>query len=379
MKSLQENPYRILFPLGWLMAFLGAFVWVWFKLNPEWGYPGVQHPQIMMGGFLASFVIGFLMTAAPKFTGSFPAAKSELLLISLAAVAMCLSAALGEIVLTYLFNFLAFLLLFLFLVRRFLARRNNPPAPFVFVLLGVASVMIASFYLVMHNQWHWEATVTSRLAELFYRQGYILALVMGIGSRLVPALLGWMPSPLEGRVLFKVLPFVLLMVLTVFSYFLEALGLYHWGALLRLILFAWLSLKIWRIYHLPKNRTYQAWLLWLSAWMVLIGFIGQLYQPYRVHFLHLLYIGGFGLMTMMVAVRVILSHGGHGLQMESKSHALWWVGGFVVVSALLRLAAAFWGDVHWDLIAGAGIIWCVACLIWAFVFLPRLMRIKEEH
>lgn len=379
MKSLQENPYRILFALGWLMAFLGALVWVLFKFYPEGGYPGGQHPQIMMGGFLASFVIGFLMTAAPKFTGSFPASKMELMLISLAAIAMCVFGAFGEIVPTYLFNFLAFLLLFLFLIRRFLARRNDPPAPFVFVLLGVASVMVASFYLVMYHQWKWDPSVASRLAELFYRQGYVLALVMGIGSRLVPALLGWMPSPLEGGVLFKVAPFVLLMGLTVLSYVFEALGFYHWGAVLRLVLFAWLSLKIWRIYRLPKNRTYQAWLLWFSAWMVLVGFVGQLYQPYRVHFLHLLYIGGFGLMTMMVAVRVILSHGGHGLQLESKSRALWWIGGFVLVSALLRLAAAFWSDIHWDLIAGAGIVWCVACLVWAFVFLPRLLKVKEGH
>ena len=69
--------YRIFFPVGWLLGFWGALVWVLYFFDLI-QYPGALHPEIMMGGFILSFVIGFLGTAAPKFTNSFPPTERDI-------------------------------------------------------------------------------------------------------------------------------------------------------------------------------------------------------------------------------------------------------------------------------------------------------------
>jgi uncharacterized protein involved in response to NO len=376
MKKLLENPYRVLFPIGWVLALWGGCVWGLYYLGIK-SYPGVEHPQIMMGGFLLCFIVGFLMTAAPKFTGSFPATKKELISAAIMGTLMLPCSFFGFRALSYLLSFFMFGFLVIFLRCRFKARRNDPPAPFVFILLGIISGALSSLLLSIDAFGLFSLPpIFIRIATLFYNQGFVLALVSGIGSRLVPALLGWMPSPLEGGVLFKVRPFVILMFILILSYVFEALQFEILGRTLRALLFGWLSFTQWKIYKLPKIETLQAKMLWLSAWGVLLGLTGQIWADYRIHFLHLMFIGGFGLMTFMVAVRVTLSHGNHGLELESKSKAIWLAGTLIVLTALFRVLSGFFPERYFGILALASIFWGLALVIWGIVFLPKMVKEK---
>lgn len=373
MQNLTENPYRLFFPMGWLMGFIGGVVWVlyYFNLGP---YPGLLHAQWMMGLFLGSFVIGFLMTAGPKFTSSFPANLVEIVILSLSILAGGVASFLGHLQCFHFLQFCSYCFLILFLFRRFLKRRNNPPAPFILVLMGLVLSVFSHFYLSMSYLKVVENEGLRSFAELFYKQGMILFLIMGIGSRLVPALLGWMPSPLEGGVLFKKTPFVLLAGAVLATYIFESWGFYQVAVAFRFILFLWLVISQWKIYQRPLKRTLQAWMLWSSAWLLLIGIFLQLFDGLRIHALHFMYIGGFGLMTFMVAVRVVLSHGSHDMSLESTLKPIALVGGVLGITALVRFLAAFFPKYYFLVLAIAGGFWCLGLLVWGFVFIPKIFK-----
>ena len=69
MEKPQMDAYRYFFPAGWLLGIWGVVLWILFPWNLV-SYPGIRHPEIMMGGFFLCFVCGFLMTAAPPFTST---------------------------------------------------------------------------------------------------------------------------------------------------------------------------------------------------------------------------------------------------------------------------------------------------------------------
>src|ERR1041384_380285 len=86
------DPYRIFFPLGGVAAILGTVLWIAFGFGWIGYYPGISHADLMTGGFLFAFVMGFLMTAIPQFTGAHRASGAEraigaLLLLSLFVIA----------------------------------------------------------------------------------------------------------------------------------------------------------------------------------------------------------------------------------------------------------------------------------------------------
>lgn len=373
MKNLTENPYRLFFPMGWLMGLVGGLVWViyYFNLGP---YPGLVHAQWMMGLFLGSFVIGFLMTAGPKFTSSFPANLLEISLLALTIFIGGVASFLGQLHCFHFLQFCSYMLLIVFLFRRFLKRRNNPPAPFILVLFGLVTSVLSHLYLSLFYTNLVSDGFLRSFAELFYKQGMILFLIMGIGSRLVPALLGWMPSPLEGGVLFKKGPFVFLAFAVFGSYLLESFDFYVIPVVFRFLLFFGLVMTQWKIYRLPYKKTLQAWMLWASAWFLVVGLLLQIHVDWRIHALHFMYIGGFGLMTFMVAVRVVLSHGSHDMSLEAKLRPIAIVGVLLGIAALIRFIAFQFPESYFLILALAGGVWCCGLIIWGLVFLPKIFK-----
>jgi hypothetical protein len=85
--TLRANPYRLFFPLGILFGVLGVGEWVLWSIG--WSMPAASltHTSLQVQGFLSCFVMGFLLTAFPRFTGAEPAKISEI------AAGFCLSVA----------------------------------------------------------------------------------------------------------------------------------------------------------------------------------------------------------------------------------------------------------------------------------------------
>lgn len=376
MNSDQVDPYRYFFPAGWLLGIWGVLLWILFPWNLV-AYPGLRHPEIMTGGFFLCFVCGFLMTAAPKFTASFGPTKFDHWTSGILIALLFLSLSLPKV-----FFYGVVLGIFIFLIsymaRRFLSRKSNPPDSFVFVGVGLAVGLLGCIILFLGEIFDVPGQIYT-LGRLFFLQAYILCLVVGVGSRLVPALLGWAPLPTEKSGPPKVLKFTVLAVMFMATYFIEAFGNLGVSQFLRALILTCILIGIWKVYRLPKRKAVQTYWLWASAWFVLLGQWGMaLALDYRVHLLHVIFVSGLGLMILMIAVRVGLSHGKHEMSLEKNSKILFLGALLMCLAGFTRLSASFAPHIYQSHLLYAAYTWILGLVVWGWVFLPRIVKVKPE-
>jgi uncharacterized protein involved in response to NO len=347
--SKSIDAYRVLFPLGVLFGVLGVSVWLAYAFYPGIEYPAKIHSELMMGAFLFSFAAGFLMTAIPKMTASFPAENRELAIaggLSLAAAASTLA---NRVEIFYLVNSSSILGLIVFFIRRFLARTKPIPPFFPFVLFGLVSGLSGSIILCFSKLIEFDPALEFFGRKLFF-EGMILFLVLGIGSRLIPV---------SG------------MLIASFAF--ESLGWRLAGGVSKVFVVSWIAYFGWGIFSRSKTKSRLAFGMRTSGAMVWGGLVMSLVQPaFAVHWMHLAYVAGFGLMTLTVASRVTLAHGSYDLIFESKSKSLWVIGGLIFASAATRVAAPFVGAGYTMHLVYAAILWITALAIWGAVFLRRI-------
>src|SRR5438876_3270718 len=70
VRACCEEPFRIFFPIGVLLGVVGVSLWLLFYLGAGIPYPNVAHARLMIEGFMASFIFGFLGTAGPRLTSA---------------------------------------------------------------------------------------------------------------------------------------------------------------------------------------------------------------------------------------------------------------------------------------------------------------------
>jgi len=80
LKVICREPYRLFFPLGILMGTVGISHWLFYALGWMKSYSGFFHSSIQILSYMNCFIIGFLLTALPRFTGAKHATKNELFL-----------------------------------------------------------------------------------------------------------------------------------------------------------------------------------------------------------------------------------------------------------------------------------------------------------
>jgi uncharacterized protein involved in response to NO len=132
---------------------------------------------------------------------------------------------------------------------------------------------------------------------------------------------------------------------------------------------AYILLRDWKIGRLPKAGTRQGWGIWLSAWMMVSGSLISVYAGWKIHSIHIFYIGGLGLLTLMVATRVTLAHGSKRLLLESTSRVLYPVVAMILAASITRFSAGFLPQSYISHLAYAGGLWGIALVIWGWVFL----------
>ncbi len=148
------EPFRIFFPLATLLGISGVSLWPLFFAGLHKFYPGVMHSRLMIEGFLAGFVFGFLGTAMPRLLSAPPLRAWELwtlvtLHLTAAGLHIGFQTNAGDAV------FVALLLLFgAMLIRRVRRRAELPPPGFVFVALGyLAGLAGTALWLCGVNGW----------------------------------------------------------------------------------------------------------------------------------------------------------------------------------------------------------------------------------
>lgn len=349
------DPYRPLFLLGLLSGFVGVFLWPLF-LAGQIAYPMQVHSHLMLSVMFLSFVSGFLMTALPRMSGTAHAHSWEV---------FAATGILGSSVLFSLFGFSSaasamtvaqIIFLLVFGARRILKRGQNPPPGFMFIPVGLIWCLYGSAISIFAELRFELPEGMVSLGKVAIQQAFLLNLIIGLGSRLIPFLSRISvvdPSNQSKESYGKSFSVLLALNLT----FLFELWLpYSLVALLRFLIFAYVAIYLFRIFQRAEQRSYLSIGLRLavasiSLALLLLGFLPN----YQLALFHVLFIGGYALLTLMVATRVVLAHGGHGTQRELTSPSLGWVAGLMILAMALR---AFY------FLPWAAGVWLLALCIW---------------
>jgi len=370
------DPYRIFFPLGLALGLAGVSVWPFYYFGVTEGYSGRTHAFVQICGFLYSFAVGFLLTAIPRFTGTkAPHRRIQYLLAAVIVIAV-VGFETGVFTLGHASFLVAHLILITLVVRRFLRRKENPPATFPLVGAGLMTGGIAA---VLNTAIAFGAIAPSwdPLAKRLLTEGMFLMLVLGIGGFLGPRLMGFtsfpqtgMANPKPGRmtVAYAAAGIVLLLSL-IAEYGLEINPASFLTAALATTIMC-VTVKPWLF---PAVRTTLAWCVWISNLLTVIGvWIAAFAPAYRADFLHILFIS-FTLMTVAVGTRVVLSHGGYPLSRERRCWPIRIGLVTVLVAMLARLGAPFAPSTYFDHLAWAGILWVTGMLVWG-LYVVRLLK-----
>ena len=385
-----REPYRVLFPAGLVMAFFGLGVWVTWWLWPGESYPLSAHADIQIKGLMMCFVYGFLLTMMPRLLEIKPIGPLQFLLIPVGMTGILMTGMHGSLVLANLIHLLLLGNFLLFVVIRFPGRRHNPPPPFVWVGLAMLAMVLATI-LLLAGQWGWLDLPTRVffLVKGIQLQGFLLMLILGISSLLMPRLLGGgagvQPADLHkgSRTAGQYLGQLLLALIFLSSWAVENLvGDYSTG--LRLAMVMRLGVCLWifcgrsGIARWPAGQPFFIKTAWLALWSIPVSFLFNLVDPsLRMAWDHILYVNGFLLLAMSIASRVIATHGGRE---ELLTRSRKWVlvySGILLLGMVTRVTAPLLRtrDIHLGMAAASVLL---ALLIWAALFFTALTGTPDD-
>jgi uncharacterized protein involved in response to NO len=371
-------PYRVLFPLGLAFALLGTAPWVVYGLG-HGPYPGPLHRALMIQGFEASFVLGFLLTALPGMTHSERCRPAELAAATLATLMFGVAALAGATVVAQAAFLGALLVLGVVIGRRLPRSRIAPPAEMIFVLFGLLAGL-AGAVLQLLTALGVAVDPAPRFGERLVSLGMVLSLVLGVGGMLVPVFIG-LSDPLRipgfarahdrpARLRF----YAGIVAALAFAFVAEAMGHPIVGSATRAVAATVVGVLVWKLVRPPGRREVPAWALWTSGWLVIAGLWLAAAIPARpLAGIHVVFIGGFGMLTMGIATRVVVAHGGHPPAIERR--LLGWLAVIALIVAAGSRAGADFAPrsaaLHWG---GAAALWMFAWLMWGIRALPRMLR-----
>ena len=373
------EPFRIFFPLATLLGISGVSLWPLFFLGLHKFYPGPMHARLMIEGFLAGFIIGFLGTALPRLLSAPPLRRGELWTL-LALYLLTAGLHIGEQPRAGDVAFITLMLSFgACMVARLRHRAELPPPGFVLVVFGYVSGL-AGPVLWLSGGRGWVPGTVMVFGAMLLNQAFVLFPLLGIGTFLLPRFLrlenvrtmaeertaspGWrLRAAFSGATGLALLG----------SYWLEATHPAMPAAAWLRAIAAVVYLAAMVPFHRQSPPLHTAPLAAQLALLALAaGLIFPLFWPgQRIAGLHVVFLGGFSLITFTVATRVVLGHSGNEALFETRLPAL-------QVAALLLLggsALRAYGDFsperpHW--LSAASYLWMLAAGVWGFSVLPKV-------
>lgn len=362
-KTIYNEPYRLMFPLGTLFLLWGIFLWIP-QIWSQDTYPVLTHRTLVLNGFMAMFVGGFLMTAIPKFSRTQSSHKFETLSYAFTALFLIALSYTANEKLILWFSSLQAILLFSFAFRRFKITTASPPFSFVFIFVGIILWILSGF----------AGNLFSEVPQVSLQyDGAILAFILGIGSKLIPGILGHTEvlSPTnflkEKKHYLKTVPsyFYGLMILYVLSFLIEL----QYGNWLRFIIVLFISMKFWKLYLLPPTKTALTVSIWFSAWLILLSvLLKALWLEGFIHAGHSFFINGIVLLSILVGTRVLVAHGPMKKELEN-SKWLYVITFFIVLAAATRVSAFLMSESYYRHLAYSSFSLGLGIIIWSVLYL----------
>ena len=383
--ELHQEPFRLFFPAAVLAGIVGVLLWPLVLSGWMTEYPGLRHARLMIQGFFGGFVFGFLGTSLPRLLETRPLGAVEVFLLLALFVANLTMHSFGATALGGGLFVAEILLLAAILDRRLRERRDLPPPGFVLVALSfacaLAGIVIQTIGLRKELAPGWEL-----LGRLWGYHAFILLCILGAGGFLLPRFLG-----IEARRKFATSVAAtpewrraaglaaLAGGIIVVSFPLEAAGWGRWAGLLRaltILAYLWSEMRLERL-----RWTWQGvqWFLIVGLVCIPLGVLASSWLPgWRVGLSHIELIGGFGLIALGVATRVIFGHGGERPQLERFHPALTTAAILMLLGLLTRINGDVIPSTQLSHYLYAAICWIGGLLLWAVCVLPKVLQADTE-
>ena len=384
-KLLCAEPFRLFFPLAVVVGLIGVALWPLHFAGFVEFYPGQSHARVMAYGFFTGFFMGFLGTALPRMLGSASFRPFEIGLL----LALYLATVFCTLENKFEWGDTLFLLLLgafcLVLFQRIWSRRDVPPPSFILVGLAMLCGLSGATLSLWVSRTE-DAFFAATLQHLLAYQGYILLPILGVGAFLLPRFFD-LPNRQEFAESRTPPPgwtrqFAIALAagaLIIGSFWLEATGWARGGPALRLVISAVYLAREVPIYRGSQGPNSAALMLRLGFLCVLLGFLAMVIYPgYRIAVLHLTLVGGFAVITLVVATRVIFGHSGNGRLLKLRSRWLTIAVSLMMLGMITRVTGDFLPEGLTSHYSYGAALWIVAVLLWSVYVLPKVLRPDPE-
>lgn len=372
---LREEPFLLFFALGLVFGWLGVSHWILYATGLSETYSGAGHAALQLECFELAFAAGFLFTALPKRTKSPAPSLSTIAIMALALVFTAGASLFEQPTLSSIGYLVSLAILAGFALRRLVAAgglaERRPPATFVLVPIGLAMGFVGG---VLSSNLFDTSLAVSSLGFDLVRQGVFFCLVIGVGSLILPLVFGYPPPPdlTRERRFDVVMPAVVGLMIGA-TIVVEHLAGVRGAATLRGILVIYGLVAFAGIHRWPTKPGLQRRFAWIAAWFVPMGpLLAGLFPDYRIALLHLTFVGGFGLLTLVVGAHVVLGHTGREALRDRAKWPVLVYGSSMIIAAVTRFSADHLLDSYFQHLAYASLVWLAGTVAWVVLLATRV-------
>ena len=377
----RREPFRLFFPVGTLLAWVGIGHWIAYWAGWVQEYSCLSHGLVQVQGFLLAFALGFLLTAIPRRTGSPPPAAAGIAAACGGLVAMTTAAFAQRWWLAEGATVAIILGVVAFAVRRFVGTGGSrrPPAAFVLLPMGLACG-VAGALMIAWGSSPGGSVRALAMGRLLVEQGLFFCLVMGAGALVLPLMAGASPPADLGThpaVTHAALGYGAAGLAVIASLVAEAAGSGHVAPVVRGLVVAATLIRGAGVLDPLDRPGWNRRAARLGACLVPFGpILAGLVPDYRVPALHVTFIGGLGLLAFAVATHVTAAHLDLVELRDGRPRVVAVVAGALLIAMLGRLTADSVAT-YFEHLAAAGMLWIAGTAYWLVRLVPAWTRRPE--
>jgi hypothetical protein len=219
------------------------------------------------------------------------------------------------------------------------------------------------------------------LQRLLSYQGFVLLPILGIGPFILPRFFGLesshdfpealVPVPSWTR---KAILAGAVGIVIIGTFFLESAAWYRTAYAIRFLTvlgYLWLEMPFHRG---PKLGNALGASIRISFLSMLAGFLAiAIFPGYRVALLHLTLVGGFAVITFIVATRVVFGHSGNIHKLKGRTLWVWISVGAMLLGMATRISGDFWPAIMASHYNYGALLWIGGVVLWAAYVLPKVL------
>jgi hypothetical protein len=169
------------------------------------------------------------------------------------------------------------------------------------------------------------------------------------------------------------LPFFSLIVLYAVSFFLSPVI----GHIVSAFVVTVIGMVFWRLWKFPAERTALTWSLWITGWLIVLSYLLRAAWPDgMIHAGHAFFINGLVLLTLLIATRVIQSHGPKDKTLENWK-GLYAVTGILFLASVTRVTAYLMPEHYLSHLGYASILLVLGALTWSLKYLRYVREVAK--